>query len=194
DGVEETDATGRPNEGEIYLEIIFPTSIPASLLSSMFTFQEEVDLPDWSFQRMYITFDEKHHALDLKFISNDERKQVTAVIEKSEMYEQVKRHMNNINLLTEYVRIDATDERIYIPKDAVKMEQKTFVASKIEAESFINALFSNPSLVTPNMREAYFTDGQRGLRIIQDGNRLEYINPIQPTLEKVPPPDLLERS
>src|SRR5699024_3401299 len=67
----------------------------------------------------------------------------------------------------------------YIPKNPVELDSKTLVASQIEPEEFIDALFTNPNLVTPNMREAYFTDGQRGMRVLQDGRRLEFINPIQ---------------
>lgn len=64
----------------------------------------------------------------------------------------------------------------------------------IEPEDFINALFSSPSVVTPNVTEAYFTDGQRGMRIAQDGRRLEYINPIQTNYDPIDEMELIERS
>src|SRR5699024_8255665 len=59
---------------------------------------------------------------------------------------------------------------------------------------FIDALFSNPSLVKPNQEEAFFTDGQRGMRIFQDGRYLEFIHPIETNDEKLEPAELVDKS
>lgn len=191
----EQDASFVPTEEDVYVELIYPTSVPIQLIANMLTFREEIDPPDWYFQRLFITFDETNRTLRATILSNDGRRQVTAVIEKSDIYEQVIQLLEDRQLLEEYVKVDVANSPIYVPKDSVVMERKTFVASKIEPEAFINALFSNPSLVTPNFREAYFTDGQRGMRIVQDGSRLEYINPLdQSSYEKLTASELFDSS
>src|SRR5699024_10175843 len=86
--VTETEYSGRPEENH-FVELIFPTNIPARLIPTTFTLHEEVIAPDWSFERMFLTFDEEHHAIDAIFVSIDERKQMKATIEKSEAYEYV---------------------------------------------------------------------------------------------------------
>src|SRR5699024_2436337 len=55
-------------------------------------------------------------------------------------------------------------------------------------------LFPNPSLVTPNVREAYFTDGQRGMQVENDDLSLEYINPIGSNYDRIPAAELIDRS
>src|SRR5699024_12774808 len=86
------------------------------------------------------------------------------------------------------------DNDIYIPKEEKSLPEKTVIAKKIKPEQFINALFPNPSLVTPNVREAYFTDGQRGMQVENDDLSLEYINPIGYNYDRIPVAELIDRS
>ena len=189
-----TESTGRPNEDELFIELVFPNAVPAGLITSLFTFHDEVNPPNWSFERVFITFDKEHHSLELRILSLDERNQITATIEKSDTYEKLMAYMEDHSDLEEYIIFASTNAPIYLPKGKVDLTKQTLVASNIESDLFINALFSNPSLVQPNVREAYFTDGQRGMRILQDGHRLEFINPLQSTYEPLDPFDLLEKS
>src|SRR5690625_52348 len=189
-----SDSTGRPNEDEVFVELIFPSAIPAELITNLFTFQDKIEPPNWSFERVFLTFDEEHHSLELRIISVDDRKQISARIEKSDIYEELMAYMDDHPDLQEYIIFGATNAPIYLPEERVQMSSKTLVASDIEPESFINALFSNPSLVQPNIREAYFTDGQRGMKIVQEGLHLEFINPIQSTHEVLEPIELMEKS
>lgn len=103
-------------------------------------------------------------------------------------------YLLNHEEVSEYVKYGSSEAPIYIPKDSVSMLESTLVAGAMEPEQFVNVLFSNPSLVTPNIGEAYFTDGQRGMRILHDGKLLEFINPIQSTFDQMDVIDLLDRS
>jgi len=189
------DSNGRPDEEEMFVEIIFPSAIPADVITNLFTFDEEFDPPNWSFERVFFTFDEQHHLLKLIILSVDDRKQITATVEKSETYEKVLSYMKRPEHLQEYISTGSVNAPIYLPKEQIQLSRKTLVATDIEQpESFINALFSNPSLVTQNIREAYFTDGQRGMRILHEGSRLEFINPIQPSFDSINPMELLDKS
>src|SRR5699024_1406547 len=79
-----SDSIGRPNEDELFIELIFPNAIPAELITNLFTFHDKIDPPDWSFERVFLTFDEKHHSLILRILSVDDRKQITATIDKAD--------------------------------------------------------------------------------------------------------------
>src|SRR5699024_12071683 len=70
----------------------------------------------------------------------------------------------------------------------------TLVISKIAPEKLVNALFRDPSQVTPNDAEAYFTDGQRGMNVSNNNSKIEFINPIQTSAEDDFKIDLLEQS
>src|SRR5699024_6031458 len=64
------EAEGRPEDGHL-VEIIFPTAIPAGLLPSLFTFNDEIDPPNWSFERVFVTFNEIERSLNISFLSVD---------------------------------------------------------------------------------------------------------------------------
>jgi len=191
--IKETDYSGRPEEEESFVELIFPTNIPARLIPTMFTLHEEIYAPDWSFERMFLTFDEEHHSLIATFVSIDERKEVKATIEKSEAYEYVLSLLESADFVR-YIEFGEKERPIYLPLEETNMTRKTLVASTVNPDLFIDALFTNPSLVKSNIREAYFTDGQRGMRVLQDGLRIEYINPLQTKSDILDYEDLFDRS
>src|SRR5699024_10901813 len=176
-----------------YIELVFPSAVPADLIINLFTFHEDIDPPNWSFERVFLVLDENEHIVELVVLSVDDRKQITAKIEKMEAYDELSASFDSEEL-ADYISFGSANEPIYLPKERLKMSSKTLIASSIEPEQFINALFSNPSLVTPNTREAYFTDGQRGMEVVHDKRKLEFINPIQSSFEILDSYELLDRS
>lgn len=188
-----TGAKGRPTD-EQYVELIFPSAIPADLIGNLFSFNSEIDPPAWSFERVFIIVDEKSQSLELKIVSVDGRNQVNGTIEKSDAYKRIVTYLSGSPILTEYIAYDAVNGPIYLQKDKVKIASKTLVASNIKPDSFIDALFSDPSYVTPNIQEAYFTDGQRGMRVLQEGRLLNFINPIQSDYKHLTPIELFDKS
>lgn len=180
--------------GNQLVEIVFPTAIPGELLPSLFTFGDEIDLPTWSFERVLITFNNEDKSLNISFLSIDQRMQAIATVERLEKFNALQNYLLNHEDVIEYVRYNLSSYPVYVPKETVQMSSSTLVASTIEPDLFINVLFSNPLLVTPNIGEAYFTDGQRGMKVLHDGNQLEFINPIQETHEQMDVVELLDRS
>lgn len=185
------DANGRP-DADMFVELVFPSAIPVAMVTSLFTFNDQIEFPDWAFERVFIT--PQDQSLELTILSVDKRKQVVGTIEKSESYQLILSYLEEQGLLKEYLAVHTTNDPIYIPKNKVELAGKTLVASTIAPESFINALFTDPSYVTQNLREVYFTDGQRGMRIVQEGRKLEFINPIQSNYDLLHPIELLDKS
>lgn len=189
----ENENTGIPQEHQ-FLEVIYPTLVPVGVLANLFRFNEEIITPDWEFDRMYITFNRENLSLDIKFISVDKDKELTAVIDKRENYDMLLNYAENHPELTDYTRFGNAENEYYIPSGEKKIASKTMVISKIQPENLVNALFRNPSQVTPNVAEAYFTDGQRGMSVSDKNNRIEFINPIQTSSKDLTAIDLLDRS
>lgn len=182
-------------EADQMVEITFPTNIPAELITNLFTFDEDITAPNWSFHTIYLTLDAEEQLAHFIIPSTNGRKQVRATIDKSETYYYLMSHMEQDTEITEpFAVFDEGDEPIYFPKNKKELAEKTFIANMIEPESFVNALFATPSIVTSNMSESYFTDGQRGMEVVQDGRRLEYINPIQATDNRLEAYELIEKS
>jgi len=179
-----------------HIEILYPLQISSELLSNMFTFNDNINLPSWSFDKISMTLDEQKHTMEMAIYSVDNRRKITATVDKLEVFEFLQSYFYDLTDLIQYIDVNEDDEKqpIFIPKDTIEMQKKTLVISQIEPELFVNALFSNPNVVTPNRKEAYFTDGQRGMRIVHDDNGLEFIHPIQTTFERNDLLSLLDKS
>lgn len=191
---EVSEAEWKPEDSR-YVEVIFPDVIPAELLTSLFTFHDDVDIGNWSFDRIYLSLDGEEQSVDVIVKSEDNRRQIKATTDKADIYEQLLNDLvQDADRLEEYISLQTDHNDIYIPKKEKEVPQKTAIATKIKPEKFINALFPNPSLVTLNVREAYFTDGQRGMQVEQDDLSLEYINPIESNYERLAAMELIDKS
>ncbi|HLR41441.1 MAG TPA: two-component system activity regulator YycH [Virgibacillus sp.] len=187
-----SEANGAPAH-KYQVEVIFPDAIPLDMLHSLFTLDEEEHLPGWSFQHVYITFDQASTSMNIQFLSIDGRKQATAVIDNTDKYNLLWSVMSEPEGLSEYTLFEPADTPIYLPKNQVEMARRSLGVKTIDPNMLVNALFSNPSLVSTNIGEAYYTDGQRGMSVLKEGRSLEFINPIQ-SYEPSNPGDLIDSS
>lgn len=177
-----------------YIELVFPSKLSAQMLDSIFSVSDEdIELPSWTFDRVYIVAQDSGE-LTVQIYSANNQEKVQATIEKAGALKTLKRYNPNNPHLQSYVAVPFGANPIYIPEKIEAATKKTLVANTIEPELFINALFNNPALVKPNQEESFFTDGQRGMRIFQDGRNLEFIHPIETNIEKLEPDMLVEKS
>lgn len=176
------------------VEIIFPDAIPLDLIKSLFTVEEDGELPLWSFQRAYITFNDSYNTLNFYFVSLDEREQVRFTVNNAAMYIQLSSYFLTENNLIELIKYREERKAIYLPKDPLELRSRSLAIETITPTLLLNALFSNPSLVSSNVGEAYFTDGQRGMHVLQNGLNIEFINPIHSNKVQKAPVELIERS
>src|SRR5699024_7683212 len=191
---EESDIDELPNANKM-VEIIFPDEIPAEAITNLFTFDENRNIPSWLFDHAYLLLDEEEEIIEFVIVSTDERRQINAIIDKTETYYHLLSYLEEeTEITTPFFVFDEGKEPIYLPKYDQEYTKKTFVANTIEPEVFVNALFSTPSIVTSNVSEAYFTDGQRGMEVVQDGRRLEYTNPIQSQEDRLDALELIDKS
>ena len=69
-----SELTERPDvTHDEYVEMVFPNPVPAEILTSLFSFEEDLLPPNWSFERMFLTFNDEARTLQLTVISADER-------------------------------------------------------------------------------------------------------------------------
>src|SRR5699024_4799949 len=188
-----TDSYENENKGGYQIQVEFPTGVPVSFIPSLFEYTEEGFLPSWSFKRLYITLNEASSLIELKFVSTDEVYELTADVKNQRQFDEMKEYFTTGKDLKHYKKIEDTKNIIYTTDEKVSMKQWTLPTDMLEEKGFVDALFSNPSSVWKNTGEAYYSDGQRGMRISQDGLSMEYINPLQETDETLDYSDLLDR-
>jgi len=177
------------------LEIMFPESLPLEMIQSLFTLEDpDISLPKWTFKTMYLVFAEDDSQIDVHFLSTDEQEQVVFTIESSRAITHLLSTFLQEDNLERYFLVEDLSPHIYLPEDQPEIQTRTLAIERVSPSKLVDALFSNPALVSPNVGEAYYTDGQRGMRVLNDRKSIEYINPIQSSYEHMDKMDLLDAS
>lgn len=185
----------KPPSNNRMIEIIFPEKLPMPIIKSLFTLDDtDQFLPTWSFQRLLFTFDTDLSLVYVHFLSVDGRQQAIFSVSDPNAFSKLWAYVSKRTGLVKYLPFEQSPSRIFLPEDQVDIRKRTLAVDRIEPSLLVDALFKDPSLVSPNVGEAFFTDGQRGMRIHQNGNSIEYINPIQSNYERIDIVSLLDQS
>src|SRR5699024_5110036 len=117
----EEDTYNRSGSG---VELIFPDEIPMEVMNSIFTFgSEDTDLPTWSVTRIFISFEYDSKSLHLEFISSENNRISTAVINDTEAFEALLAMSENINgeTLRRHLAINEDTNPVYFPAEPVSL-------------------------------------------------------------------------
>lgn len=177
------------------LEIIFPESLPLEVVKNLFVLEDaDIKLPNWSFNTIFLAFAEDRNQIDVHFISTDEGERASFVIESTRAIMNLWSTISKEDNIERYFLVEDLSPQIYLPEDQPMVQTRTLAIERIAPSKLVDALFSNPALVSPNVGEAYFTDGQRGMRVLHEQKSIEYINPIQSSYEHMEKLELLDES
>src|SRR5690625_7336182 len=102
-----------------------------------------------------------------------------ATVDQQEHYVLMLDYVVNHKNLIDYTELSSNGDSSYVPNEQLNLTSKTLVISKIAPVKLVNALFRDPSQVTPNDVEAYFTDGQRGMNVSHINSNIELIITIE---------------
>lgn len=193
DHLQMRDTGGLPMDDE-QVEVIFPTTLPAEVIRNLFTVSDRDELPTWSFKNFYITFQQASQWLKITIPSTDGQQKIEYTVKNTSAYNHLQSLLASDEELSEYVLFADGRDSIYLPLETVKMKNHSITVQTIDSYLLVNALFTNPSNVRPNIGEASFSDGQRGMQILNEGRNMEYINPIHSNGEFMNPLLLLEQS
>lgn len=174
------ESEGRPSN-DYQIEFVFPSKLPAEIIRNLFNINEEDQLPNWSFQRMFIILNKETSLLQLIFLSVDGEQEIKYNVNKSGAFTTLWSYFENVDELREYIPLNNSNHPIYLPKDKVEIRTHSLAVKSIDETLLIDDLFTTPSLISPNFSGSYFTDGQRRLSLLQEGKTMEFINPIHST-------------
>src|SRR5699024_2240335 len=137
----------------------------------------------WSFRQLFISFIPEQQSLKLTIPSIDGRAQATAIVSDADHYNHLWEKLNGLDkdVFRTYLPLEESPYPVYVPEGEIELSGKSVTFNNIDPELLVNVLFTNPSAVSqsysPEAREVYFTDGQRGLRIFEDGSKMEFVDP-----------------
>src|SRR5699024_11470666 len=92
-----------------YVEIIFPTEIPGETIPNLFAFNDEIDLPNILFNRIYVKFNIDETSLNVHFVSIDESRVYIATVEQQEYYELMIDYVVNHKNLIDYTELSSNE-------------------------------------------------------------------------------------
>lgn len=187
------EVTGKKPKNDEMVEVIFPTAISMEVFNSIFTFDEEVLLPAWSFKRIYFTFEPEKASLKVHFLSENGQQRAEAIINDSTNYDRLWSVMSSLRGLDEYILFNGASP-IYLPSKTVNLEKRRLTVKDIDPNELVNAVFKDPSIVRANPSETYFTDSQRGMHIEHNGKSMEFVIPYKSENEQMDQLLLLENS
>src|SRR5699024_3112348 len=168
-----------------------------SLLGNLFSVSDDVALPTWSFQNIFISFDKSSSLLEFTFVSKDKKNSSTAKVHHKNAYDLLWAYISAPQGMEQLIASDITDkddEPIYIPYEAISMTGYTLSIDEIDPNRLVNALFNKPSLVSTNSAESYFTDGLRGMDLLNNNMSVEFFNPYSGTYDRMEVSDLLDKT
>lgn len=184
---------GRPTNNH-QVEITFENTLPLEIIRSLFSIGEKDSLPNWSFQRMFILFNQATSSLEVVFLSIDEHQQIKYVVNDSRVYASLWSYMEKSDRLSEYILFGSEESPIYLPKNKLEIKSHSLAVKSINPTLLIDALFSNPSSVSSNFEKSYFADGERGMSVLREGRSMEFINPIHSNERRTDMIELLDLS
>jgi regulatory protein YycH of two-component signal transduction system YycFG len=180
--VRETETDRMQEDDEVELQ--FPVEIPMEMVPRIFTMDEDAEeMPSWSFDRMFITFDQDALTLQITFQSIDGRRMADTVITNSEHYDELWSEVTEQEHVIEFLMIDEGDRPVYFPEEPMEMTQHSLSVTHVSPDMLVSALFPSPSVVSRsispdrNLGGSYYTDGVREMSIDQTGNMMEFFDP-----------------
>lgn len=177
-----------------FIEIIFPSDMPIEVANVLFKLNTYDELPNWSFNRMRIMFNQANSTLEVKFISIDNQQQATFTIKDSSVFKNVWSYIVSEKNQREYVAFNLEDSPIYIPKEEVEAKSKAVSVHGISVSLLVDALFYDPSVVNPNSPDDYLSDGQRRIKLLEDRRAMEFAHPMHSSSDRSNVIELLDRS
>ncbi|WP_409252404.1 YycH family regulatory protein [Bacillus sp. SCS-153A] len=165
--------------GEDRVEIIFPDLITFNVYKNILMIKD-TDMPEEAFDRIVVTTEEESaDYAKVYFISYSNQQVYESRIDNSSMAVFKDQFMSKSIQHPEYFAYDPTERRrIYLPENELKMNRYEYVTATESIEEFVNALFSEPSLVSheyTNIGEE-FNDDSSLMRVNVNNKTFTFVN------------------
>lgn len=170
------------------IEFIFPTSIPVDALKDIFQMSSNEEFFTSNIDRfiLFMEMEQEKEQVYVKFISNE-----TQVVVKARTNISVSKFKEDVisarsDNFYEVFPYDITlygsgfKKTVFLPLQSHYVNSVTYLAKPIGTDLFKQLLFSDPNFVKQYLQsngEESFTDGNRMVNILHNGNVLRYINP-----------------
>ncbi|QGH36847.1 hypothetical protein GI584_23575 [Gracilibacillus salitolerans] len=168
------------NETAHMIELVFPTSIPSTLINEIFTTDDSM-LIDSKFKHVYVFIDENKSSQQIVFKNHDQngidiRASVQNMTQVVEYFNRMQLTYELIPYLEEEL---ANEHKVYLPRDEANIVGGNFRYETINPDStnFRTIFFRKPSTIAisrNSLGDQIFSDYQR--EVVINGYAMEYTN------------------
>ncbi|MCW9133155.1 two-component system activity regulator YycH [Bacillus paramycoides] len=167
--------------GEEKIEFVFPTNIPLDTIKSMFNIKDKNIESNRSFNRIIIDPSRsKDQEIKVNFVSYDtSRKIYQATLTGAYVKDILNAQNQLITVARPYFEYQINDtKKLFLPDGITELSKVEYITSKLEVDTFKNALFSDPRYLSPisEKTKETFTDGIRSMEIDKSNAMLKYKN------------------
>jgi regulatory protein YycH of two-component signal transduction system YycFG len=165
--------------GKDRVELIYPDVISFDVYKNILKFND-TDLPAETFDRIVIeTTAESSDFATVYFVSYSEQRVFEARIDNSALQTFEDNFVSKSLKHPEYFAYDPTDSRrIYLPENSIDTNSYNYVTSPVSLDLFVNALFSEPNLVShelTNIGDEY-NDDTSLMRVYTNNKTFSFVN------------------
>lgn len=184
-----SDVYGTSLNGLNGLEIIFPDRIQGEWIKSLFNMDGESVFPMESVDRIFVFNNDQSSQTEvsIRFLSshNNEFYQVNTGLSVNQLEAWSSDFSDSRTEVKSYPFRPSTrslySKRNYVPVESVGLKRYTFFINSVEEakETFRDYLFNDPELVRNYFsgNQEVFTDGNRMINILENGNILKFVHP-----------------
>ena len=180
------------------MTLFFPAEVPVNTFSSILNFSQKL-LPDVSFNRLVIDWDDydEHNNLRIIFISEEKRIMYnTQVTVDNESFKST--FMDSLSDMIPYMEYERNKKlALYIPVDSIELEQYVYKIDEISPEIFKGILFKDPNIVQkyPESTTATkYTDGMSIMTSDAGTKTINYAYPASESINEINHSDLIQNS
>ncbi|MDC3418491.1 YycH family regulatory protein [Aquibacillus salsiterrae] len=177
------------------IEFVFPTKIPTSMISDLFTMDEERGIPESTFDRISISLDEEQMNNQIIFQNTETGFSIDANIQN---IAKVRKNLINYkkqNELQQYLVYENNNLiPIYIPEQ-VNLYKHLFSYKNILVTPLRNVLFNTPSAVRSSgytNGSQLYSDGSKAMIVYE--HHIEYTNPTPAEANPMEPRQLISQT
>ncbi|MEB1808221.1 MAG: two-component system activity regulator YycH [Bacillaceae bacterium] len=169
------------------IELVFPTKIPGDVFLSLFeNIEEDFVLPINHVERVLVYINRETDKVHYRIVSNKEQRflDIETTFSTSDFEENYMAQSDEWMRAFDYSvgsQMGQWRKSLFLPEENVNVETISYTVTPVLVDVFKQLLFNDP-LSAKYFRQANgdesYTDGNRLINIINNGNFMDYINPI----------------
>ncbi|WP_017725828.1 YycH family regulatory protein [Halalkalibacterium ligniniphilum] len=170
------------------VEIIYPTAIPSDLFITLLGMEEEeFNLPLAKIDRLFLYIGEDEERVQMQLLSYNDGDHGDRIIEADTTLSVLEFEEDYLNSMGDFIPATMLragthfQKKLYVPTEEIDVRALSYTTTMLEPLDFMQALFSDPHAVKhyrqTNGEESY-TDGSRIINQHDNGNFMEYNNPV----------------